>query len=200
MRAVTLPSTLTTYLPRDVFLCFSTFFATSTGLSSDVPEAAALSFCFLVAIVVSSSRASVSRTALCSASCCCCPESLRARAPLRRPAPRSLPRWAHSKCHHRFCGLCRLGRRREAKERDRAEEPLGRSRPTASYVRNATRCRKSTSILAWHWASALPSGRFLRCQAPKRERDDVSTCLAVWLAARHDRRAGGRPVNHTYRP
>jgi hypothetical protein len=22
---------------------------------------------------------------------------------------------AHSRCHHRFCGLCRLGRRREAK-------------------------------------------------------------------------------------
>ena len=105
MRAVTLPSKLTTYLPRDVFLCFSTFFATSTGLSSDVPEAAALSFCFLVAIAVSSSRASVSRMASCSASCCSCPESHRARAPLRQPAPRSLPRWAHSKCHHRFCGL-----------------------------------------------------------------------------------------------
>jgi hypothetical protein len=102
--AVTLPSKLTTYLPRDVFLCFSTFFATSTGLSSDVPEAAALSFCFLVAIAVSASRASVSRTVSCSAARCSCRESRRARAPLRQPAPPSLPRWAHSRCHHRFCG------------------------------------------------------------------------------------------------
>jgi hypothetical protein len=126
-------------------------------LSSDVPEAAALSFCFLVAIAVSSSQASVSRKALCSASRCSCRESRRARAPLRQPAPPSLPRWAHSKCHHRFCGLCRLGRRREAKERGRAEEPLGRSRPTASYVWNATRCRKSTNILALSLGSGVRS-------------------------------------------
>ena len=46
-----------------------------------------------------------------------------------------------------------------------------------------------------HWVPAS-----VRCQAPKREHDDVSTCLADWLAARHDRTAGGRPVNHTYRP
>jgi hypothetical protein len=40
----------------------------------------------------------------------------------------------------------------------------------------------------------------LRCQAPERESDVLSTSLALWLAARHDRAAGGRPVNDTYRP
>jgi hypothetical protein len=154
-------------------------------LSSDVPEAAALSFCFLVAIAVSSSRASVSRRALCSASRCSGPESRRAQAPLRQPAPPALPRWAHSKCHHRFCGLCRLGRRREAKERDRAEEPLGRSRPTASYVRNATRCRKSTSILALALGFGASSGA-------RHRNGSVTMCPHAWRSGLLPGTIGGR--------
>jgi hypothetical protein len=59
--------------------------------------------------------------------------------PLRQRAPPALPRWAHSRCHHRFCGLCRLGRRREAKSATGLKEPLDRSRPTASCAHNATR-------------------------------------------------------------
>jgi hypothetical protein len=120
-------------------------------------------------------------------------ESRRASSPLRQPAPPALPRWAHSRCHHRFCGLCRLGRRREAKS------ATGLKSHSIAHVLP----RPALTMLpeAGERDQASPQLRCqLRCQAPERGCDVLSTSLALWLCARHDRAAGGRPVNDTYRP
>ena len=93
------------YLPREVFLTFDVFFVAdfATGFSG-VPAASALSFCFLVAIEITTSRAAASRTARPSFRS---PGSSRAPV-LRQQRPSARRSESQSWSHHRFCGQAAL--------------------------------------------------------------------------------------------
>jgi hypothetical protein len=109
-----------------------------------------------------------------------------------------LPRSAHSRCHHRFCGSAAWDgdvkqKARPGRKSQRVAHVL--PRPAAAMLLDGVSYGVNAALQA-----RSHEQRLHRCQAPERERDVSSPPLVLRLGARHDWVAGGRPVNHTYRP